>query len=79
MKELVFLGHKVSHRGIEADTQKIEPIIDMPNSTNKKELQRFLGIINYLGKFVPNLSNETAHSPLASCQRCYVVFRPTSN
>ena len=37
MKELVFLGHKVSHRGVEADTQKIAPIIDMPNPTNKKE------------------------------------------
>ena len=27
---------------------------------NKKELQRFLGTINYLGKFIPNLSDETA-------------------
>ena len=59
MKEPVFLGHKVSHRGVEADTQKIAPIIDMPNPTNKKELQRFLGMINYLGKFIPNFSNET--------------------
>ena len=62
MKELVFLGHNISHRGVEADTQKIAPISDMPNSTNKKELQRFLGMVNYLGKFIPNLSNET--SPL---------------
>ena len=78
MKELVFLGHKVSHRGVEPDTQKIVPIIDIPNPTNKKELQRFSGMINYLGKFIPNLSNEAA-PPSASCQGCYVVFRPTSN
>ena len=26
---------------------------------SKKELQRFLGMINYLGKFVPNLSENT--------------------
>ena len=41
MTELVFLGHKVSHRGVEADTKKIAPVIDMPNPTNKKELQIF--------------------------------------
>ena len=63
MKELVFLGDKVSHRDVEADTQKIAPIIDMPNPTNEKELQRFLRMINYLGKFIPNLSNETCPSP----------------
>ena len=27
---------------------------------NKKELQRFLGTINYLGKFIPNLAEKTA-------------------
>ena len=32
----------------------------MPNPTNKNELQRFLGMINYSGKFIPKLSNETA-------------------
>ena len=26
---------------------------------NKKELQRFLGMINYLEKFAPNLSGNT--------------------
>ena len=32
----------------------------MPYPTNKKELQRILAVINYLGKFIPNLSNQTA-------------------
>ena len=26
---------------------------------NVKELQRLLGMVNYLGKFIPNLSNHT--------------------
>ena len=46
---------QVSHRGIEADTQKIALIIHMPDPTNKKELQRFLGMISYIGNFIPNL------------------------
>ena len=58
--EKTCLGHNASHRDVAPDTQKIAPVIDMPNSTNKKELQRFLGMINYLGKLIPNPSNETA-------------------
>ena len=27
---------------------------------NKKDLQRFLGSVNYLGKFIPNLAEKTA-------------------
>ena len=32
----------------------------MPDPTNKQEMQRLLGMINYLGKFIPNLSKITA-------------------
>ena len=31
----------------------------MPNPTTKKDLQRFLGMITYLGKFIPNLADHT--------------------
>ena len=31
----------------------------MPYPTNVKELKRFLGMVNYLGKFIPNLSTHT--------------------
>ena len=32
----------------------------MPLPTSKVELQRFLGMITYLGKFIPNLPDKTA-------------------
>ena len=35
--------------GIQPDPQKIKALTDMPAPNNKKELQAFLGIINYLG------------------------------
>ena len=34
-------------------------VTNMPYPTNVKELQRLLGILNYLGKFIPNLSTHT--------------------
>ena len=55
-----FLGHKISAHGVEADPAKITAILSMPEPTSKKELQRFLGMITYLGKFIPNLSDLTA-------------------
>ena len=57
--ELHFLGHIVSSDGIRPDDKKIVAIRNMPYPTNVKELQRFLGSINYLGKFIPNLSDHT--------------------
>ena len=33
--------------------KKIKALTDMLATTNKMELQAFLGIINYLGKFSP--------------------------
>ena len=55
--ELKFLGQIISERGIEPN---VSATVDMPLPTNKKELQRFLGMVNYLGKFLPNLSDVSA-------------------
>ena len=58
--KITFLGHTISAEGIRPDVKKVSAIIDMLAPTNVKELQRFLGMITYLGKFIPNLSKETA-------------------
>ena len=50
----------LSGEGVYADPRKISAIIDMPVPKNKVELQRFLGMCNYLGKFIPDLANVTA-------------------
>ena len=51
-----FLGEVVSREGVQPDPQKIKALTDMPAPKNKKELQAFLGIINYLGKFSPGMA-----------------------
>ncbi len=50
----------MSADGMKPDPRKIEAITKMPVPTSRAELQRFLGMVNYLGKFIPNLSDETA-------------------
>ena len=46
-----FFGEVVSRKGIQPDPQKIKALTEMPAPKNKRELQAFIGIINYLGKF----------------------------
>ena len=58
--ELIYLGHKLTADGIRADESKIKSTFDMPIPENKKAIQRLLGMLNYVGKFVPNLSELTS-------------------
>ena len=53
---ILFFGEVVSREGIQSDPQKIRALAKMPAPKNKKELQAFLGIINYLSKFSPDMS-----------------------
>ena len=56
MKELTFMGHKITEDGIHSDPEKVTAINSMPVPTNVSELRRFIGCVNFLGKFLPNLS-----------------------
>ncbi|XP_022805149.1 techylectin-5B-like [Stylophora pistillata] len=58
--ETTFLGHMITAEGIKPDPKKIEAITNMQTPSNKTVVQRFLGIITYLCKFLPHLSDETA-------------------
>ena len=60
-KSVKFLGHIIDKTGIQANPDKTRAIVNFPTPTNKTELRRFFGIINYLGKFSPRLATETNH------------------
>ena len=46
-----FFGEVVSRQEVQSDPQKVRALTEMPAPKNKRELQPFLGVINYLGKF----------------------------
>jgi hypothetical protein len=54
--EIEYLGHMLTKDGIKPDPTKIESIIKMEQPKNVKELQRLLGMITYVAKFIPSLS-----------------------
>ncbi|PIK40121.1 hypothetical protein BSL78_23022 [Apostichopus japonicus] len=60
VREVKYLGHILSKNGMRIDNAKVQAIVDMPSPNSKKELERFLGIIQYLSKFIPDLSTEAA-------------------
>ena len=55
-----YLGHVINEKGIQPTGEKVQAIREMPNPKNVTELRSFLGIINYYGKFLPNLSSRLA-------------------
>ena len=52
-----FFGEVILRKGLQLDPQKIKALTDMTATNNKKELQAFLGIINYVGKFSPGTAD----------------------
>ena len=57
--QVKFLGHIIDADGIRPDPEKVAAIADFPAPSNVTELQRFFGMVNYLGKFIPGLAHKT--------------------
>lgn len=55
-----FIGVVVSASGISADPDKVSAIVNMKPPTNTQGVRRFLGMLNHIGRFLPNLSAVTA-------------------
>ena len=58
--EIAFMGHKLTADGLKPDPRKVDAITEMPRPTNVAEVQRFMGMVQYLTKFIPNLSTVSA-------------------
>ncbi|CAI7873922.1 unnamed protein product [Closterium sp. NIES-53] len=69
---LEFLGHIISAAGVEIDSKKLDTVKAWHPSTNITELQSFLGFVNYLHRFVPDMARLTA--PLTDLLRKGVTF-----
>ena len=57
--EVTYIGHKLTSQGVHADPEKVKAIMEMPAPSDKKGVERLLGTINYLAKFIPDMSTKT--------------------
>lgn len=60
VEEISFLGHKFDKNGMRPDESRVRAIMKMPTPEDKKGLERFLGITNYLARFIPRYSEISA-------------------
>ena len=73
---VLFIGHILTDKGIAADPEKTAAISKMPTLTNVKALQVFLGMVQYLAKFVPSLSTVTELLRQLECKNTHWCWLP---
>jgi hypothetical protein len=57
--EVDFLGHHISARGIEANSSKVDKILDWPVPKSVTDVRSFLGLVRYIAQYLPKLADFT--------------------
>lgn len=73
LTEVKYFGHILSQDGVKSDPAKIDAIKEIPTPDSKEKLGTFLGMVNYLSKFIPLLSSTSA--PLRELTKTDTSFR----
>ena len=68
-----FLGQEFGPDGVCPDDDKVAAIVDMGPPTSVSQLRQFLGMVNYLGLYLPNLHKVL--KPLNDLLRSDVTFQ----
>ncbi|KAL9978440.1 hypothetical protein ACROYT_G015954 [Oculina patagonica] len=56
-----FFGHIIGAEGLQPDPRKIDSKLSMDPSTSLADLQTFLGMVQFLSRFIPNLASIAAN------------------
>ena len=57
--EVPYIGHVLTSNRLKPDPSKVQAVEEMPSPADKPALLRFLGMVNYMSKFIPNLADLT--------------------
>ena len=72
-----YLGYRIDSEGLHTTTAKIEAILEAPKPSDLRQLRSFLGLVNYYGRFVPNLA--TVAHPLNNLLKQNAKWKWTSD
>ena len=67
-----FFGNILTDNGIKPDPTKVEAIKNWPIPKTVKDLQSFLGAVNFLGKFIQGLSSLRSSLQGLIKERCRI-------
>ena len=56
LDQVTYMGHSFTSEGLRPDSMKVEAIVSMPRPDDKRAVQRLLGFVNYLSRFMPTIS-----------------------
>ena len=70
--EVSYMGNIIGSNGVKPDPSKVEAIVNMREPECKKDIQRLIGMLNYLSQYIPDMSTVTA--PMRSLLKVDVPF-----
>ena len=60
LKEVKYMGHVLTADGVKADPDKVQGIRDLRDPESAEDVRSFLGTVNYLARYIPQLSQIAA-------------------
>lgn len=75
-EKIEYVGHIIDSKGFFPSEKRLDAIKLMPRPQNLKELEAFIGKLNYYNKFMPNFSSKAG--PLNELRRQGVEFKWTN-
>lgn len=55
-REVAYLGHIISDKGVMPNPEKVKAVSDYPVPTNIKQIKQFLGLVGYYRRFIKDFS-----------------------
>ena len=52
--------------GVRLDEDKVQAMLELPTPQSRLELQQVLGVVNYLGRFIPNMSTVVENNSIST-------------
>ena len=56
-KEVPFHGHLLTTEGLKQDPEKVRAVVEMPRPKDRDDILRLNGMVSYLSRFLPHLSD----------------------
>lgn len=76
-QELIFFGHVFNAKGVSVDPEKVKAIVDMEAPKNVNEVRSFLGMTQYVSRFIHGYSGLT--EPLRKLTKSDVPWQWTKH